>query len=63
MPKISPGQIQTAAKSVCADWLSHLGLKAAGRAQRLLGRLLREEKARRAGTQEPIGGSSNHGTN
>jgi hypothetical protein len=56
MPKVSLGQVRTAAEVVCADWLSRLGLKAAGKAQRLLGRLIREEKARRAGISEPTGG-------
>jgi hypothetical protein len=49
MPKVSTGQIKTAAEAVFANWISRLGIKAAGKAQRLLGRLIREEKARRCG--------------
>lgn len=41
MPKVSTGQIKIAAETVFADWISHLGIKAAGKAQRLLGHLIR----------------------
>jgi hypothetical protein len=55
MPKITTGQIKNAADAVYAAWVASLGLKAAGRAQRLLGRLLREEKSRRE--TKPDGGN------
>ena len=61
MPKVSTGQIKIAAETVFADWISHLGIKAAGKAQRLLGHLIREEKARRAGVEDSVGGSDTHG--
>jgi len=47
MPKIDGVEIHNAAEIVYNKWIATLGLQAARKAQIMLGRMLRKEKARR----------------